>query len=102
MAAALLWMRSNMRVSAARRVMGWHGGMLAVLALGIGIPAGFVGSRLVWKLISDSVDAVYTTSVPYTSTAVFAGALTLVGVGVGSIAARHAVPLSIAPWLRSE
>jgi predicted lysophospholipase L1 biosynthesis ABC-type transport system permease subunit len=92
----------GMRVSAARRVMCWHGGMLAVIALGIGIPTGVVGGRLVWKLISDSVDAVDVSRTPYELIVVLAGVLLATGVVVGTAVAHHAVPRSIAPWLRSE
>ena len=92
----------GMRPKQARHVLWWHGGILAALAVAIGLPLGVVGGRLLWHAVTNSVDSVYSPRAPWTLLVMVAGGMVLLSVGTGAALSRRAVPHSIARLLRSE
>ncbi|HSB86224.1 MAG TPA: FtsX-like permease family protein [Ilumatobacteraceae bacterium] len=86
----------------AHLVMWWHGGMLAMVALIIGLPLGVIGGRLLWQAVARSIDSVDVTQVPWPGLAVFAAGLLVVSIAAGAVASRRAVPHQLSTLLRSE
>lgn len=86
----------------ARRVLWWHGGILAVIAVAIGLPLGVVGGRLLWHAVADSIQSVSSPRAPWATFVAFGAGLFAVSVSAGAVLSRRAVPRSIAPLLRSE
>jgi|GEM_PF-4405381 len=92
----------GMRPKQARRVLWWHGGILATLAVAIGLPLGIVGGRLLWHAVSNSIDSVYSPRSPWAVLFVVACGLLMLSVASGAALSRRAVPHPIARSLRSE
>ncbi len=92
----------GMRPKQARHVLWWHGGMLAVLAIAIGLPLGVMGGRLLWHAVSNSIDSVYSPRSPWPVLVIVAGGLLILSVASGAAFSGKAVPHPIARSLRSE
>jgi ABC-type lipoprotein release transport system permease subunit len=92
----------GMKPKEARRVLTWHGGILAVLTAVIGLPLGVVGGRLLWHAVTDSVDSVYSPRSPWPVLVSLAAGLLILSTLTGVALSRRAVPHTIAPLLRSE
>jgi ABC-type antimicrobial peptide transport system permease subunit len=92
----------GMRPKQARRVLWWHGGILAAMAVAIGLPLGIVGGRLLWHAVSDSIDSVYSPHSPWVILVAFAAGLLMLSIASGAMLSRRAVPHPIARSLRSE
>jgi hypothetical protein len=92
----------GMRPKQARRVLWWHGGILALMAVAIGLPLGVVGGRLLWHAVSDSIDSVYSPHSPWVVLVAAAGGLLTLSIASGAALSHRAVPRPIARSLRSE
>jgi FtsX-like permease family len=92
----------GLRPKQARRVMWWHGGILAVMAVAVGLPLGVVGGRLLWHAVSNSIDSVYSPRSPWAVLVVAAGGLLALSIASGAALSHRAVPYPIARSLRSE
>ena len=92
----------GMRPEQARRVLWWHGGILAAVAVSIGMPIGVVGGRLLWHVVADSIDSVYSPHSPWVVLVAVAGCLMALSIASGAALSRRAVPRPIARSLRSE
>jgi predicted lysophospholipase L1 biosynthesis ABC-type transport system permease subunit len=92
----------GMRSKQARRVLWWHGGILAVMAVAIGLPLGVVGGRLLWHAVSASIDSVYSPRSPWAVLIVVACGVLMLSVASGAAFSHRAVPHPIARSLRSE
>jgi hypothetical protein len=92
----------GMRPKQARHVLWWHGGILAALAVAIGVPLGVVGGRVLWHAITNSVDSVYAPHAPWALLVVVAAGMFVLSIGTGAALSRRAVPHSISRLLRSE
>jgi divalent metal cation (Fe/Co/Zn/Cd) transporter len=82
--------------------MWWHGGILAVMAVAVGLPLGVVGGRLLWHAVSDSIDSVYSPRSPWAVLIVAACGLLMLSIASGAALSHRAVPHPIARSLRSE
>lgn len=92
----------GMRPAEARHVLWWHGGILAALAVVIGLPLGVVGGRLLWRAVTSSVDSVYSPRTPWALLVVVAGSVLALSIVIAAALSRRAVPHSISRLLRSE
>ena len=92
----------GMRPKEARHVLWWHGGILAALAVVIGLPLGVVGGRLLWHAVTNSVDSVYSPRAPWPLLGAVAGGLLALSIVIAAALSRRAVPHSISRLLRSE
>ncbi len=92
----------GLRPEQARRVLWWHGGILAAVAVSIGVPLGVVGGRLLWRAVTDSVDSVYAPRSSWPILVTVGCLLLMISIAAGAALSRRAVPRSIAQSLRSE
>ncbi|MEY2415394.1 MAG: putative transport system permease protein, partial [Ilumatobacteraceae bacterium] len=92
----------GMRPKQARRVLWWHGGILAAMAVAIGLPLGVVGGRLLWHAVTDSIDSVYSPRSPWAVLIVVACGVLMISIVSGAALSHRAVPHPIARSLRSE
>jgi predicted lysophospholipase L1 biosynthesis ABC-type transport system permease subunit len=92
----------GMEPKQARHVLWWHGGILGALAVAIGIPVGVIGGRLLWHLLANSIQSVYSPRSPWAILVLLAGGLFVVSVAAGAGLSRRAVPHSVARLLRTE
>ena len=92
----------GMRPEEARHVLWWHGGILAVLAVAIGLPVGVVGGRLLWHTVTSSVDSVYSPRAPWALLVAVAVGVLALSIVIAAALSRRAVPHSISRLLRSE
>ncbi|HEY0519876.1 MAG TPA: hypothetical protein VGC84_10330, partial [Ilumatobacteraceae bacterium] len=63
---------------------------------------GTVGGRVLWHAITNSIDSVYSPRAPWATLMTVAAGSLLLSVAIGAALSRRAVPLAIAPLLRSE
>lgn len=92
----------GMQPKQARHVLWWHGGILGVLAVAIGLPLGVLGGRLLWHAVSNSIDSVYSPRSPWPVLVMVASGLLVLSIASGAAFSRKAVPHPIARSLRSE
>ncbi len=92
----------GMRARDARRVLWWHGGFLAAIAIIVGIPLGVIGGRLLWHLIAESLQAISVPRFPSAAIVAVTVGLILFSVAEGAALARRGVPRSLVKILRSE
>jgi ABC-type antimicrobial peptide transport system permease subunit len=90
------------RPAEASSTIRWQAGIIALLAVVIGIPAGVVIGRLLWVAIAEPIHVLPDVAVPAAAIAIVVVALPFVALALASIPARQASRLRPAQVLRSE
>jgi hypothetical protein len=85
-----------------RATVAWQATTLAAIGLLVGIPAGVVVGRLVWRLVADNLGVFATTNVPLLDIALVIPVVALLANAVAFLPARAAARIRPATVLRSQ
>jgi ABC-type antimicrobial peptide transport system permease subunit len=90
------------QASQAASVVLWQAGVLAVVAVAIGLPLGLIAGRSVWRAIAEGADVVPVVDVPVAELALLGAAVGLIALGAAAFPAHRATRMRPADALRAE